>query len=447
MKEKEAMEVQTSHMGRHVTTEEQQRLSSSLPHIVILGAGFGGLQAAKELGKHSVQVTVIDRNNFHLFQPMLYQVATADLSPADIAIPIRSILKRQQNTGVLMAHVTGIDAEEQQVQIGDQQHVHFDYLIIATGATSNYFGHPEWQRLAPGMKSLDDALTIRRVVLSAFEAAEREPEKEKRKALLTFVLVGGGPTGVELAGAIAELTHQTLRGNFRRIDPNLARILLVEGKSRVMPSFPTGLTKKVQRKLEQLGVELKLGVHVEKIHQDGVEIGTEHVATENVIWTAGVKASPAGQWLHTAVDRDGRVKVQDDLTIPGHANIFVIGDTALALQNGKKLPGLAPVAMQQGHYVATVIADRAAGKKQQKPFHYLDKGTLATVGRSFGVVNLGPVHFTGFFAWLTWLLVHILFLIGFRNRVLVAFQYAWSYITFQRGARVILPGGTQHQPE
>jgi NADH:ubiquinone reductase (H+-translocating) len=440
------MEVNTTHVSTRDTTEEQQMTPRTVPHVVIIGAGFGGMQAAKELGKQTVEVTIIDRNNFHLFQPMLYQVATANLSPADIAIPIRSVLTSQQNTGVLMAEVTGVDTQEQQVLLGDRQSIHYDYLIIATGATSNYFGHPEWQQLAPGMKSLDDALTVRRVVLSAFEAAEREPDEAKRKALLTFVLVGGGPTGVELAGAIAELARKALRGNFRHIDPNMTRIVLVEGKSRVMPSFPPPLTSKVQSKLKQLGVELKMGVHVEKVGQGGVEIGKEHLDTENVIWTAGVKASPAGQWLHVDVDHDGCVKVQGDLSVPGHPNIFVIGDTALAQQNGKKLPGLAPVAMQQGKYVATVLADRAAGKENQKPFHYFDKGTLATVGRSFGVVNVGPVHFTGYFAWLTWLLVHILLLIGFRNRIMVAFQYAWSYITYRSSARVILPGGFIRQP-
>jgi len=412
------------------------------PHVVVIGAGFGGMQATKELGKLPVEVTVIDRNNYHLFQPMLYQVATANLSPSDIAIPVRAILAKQQNTGVLMAEVTGIDTKEQQVLMGDSHCIHYDYLIIATGATSNYFGHQQWQQYAPGIKTLSDAITVRRVVLSAFEAAECEPDEQKRKALLTFVLVGGGPTGVELAGAIAELAHQTMQGNFRHINPGLTRIVLVEGESRVMPSFPASLTRKVQKKLEALGVELKMGVHVEQVSQGSVEIGSEHLETDNVIWTAGVKASPAGQWLHADVDHDGRVKVQGDLSVPGHSNIFVIGDTALALQNGKKLPGLAPVAIQQGKYVAEMIADKVAGKEHQGQFHYFDKGTLATVGRSFGVVDIGPLHFTGFLAWLTWLVVHIYFLIGFRSRVLVAFQYGWSNITEQRGARVILPEET-----
>jgi NADH dehydrogenase len=425
------------------TSENKTQKPAVIPHVVILGAGFGGMQAAKALGKLPVEVTVIDRNNYHLFQPMLYQVATANLSPSDIAIPIRAMLADQQNTGVLMAEVTGIGTQEQQVLLEDNHAIHYDYLVIATGATSNYFGHPQWQHYAPGMKTLDDAINVRRVVLSAFEKAECEPDEEKQKALLTFVLVGGGPTGVELAGAIAELAHQSLRGNFRHINTGMTRIVLVEGKSRVMPEFPVSLTRKAQKKLEAMGVELRLGVHVEQVSVGSVEIGNEHVQTDNVIWTAGVKASPAGQWLHADVDHDGRVKVQDDLTVPGHPNIFVIGDTALATQkNGKHLPGLAPVAMQEGSYVAEVIGERIASGEKRAPFHYFNKGTMATVGRSFGVVDSGPFRFTGLLAWFTWLVVHILFLIGFRNRVLVAFQYGWSYITEQRGARVILPGKT-----
>lgn len=437
------MNVRTTDEKEVRTTEGNKLLST--PHVVIIGGGFGGLEAAKALGKQEVQVTVIDANNFHLFQPMLYQVATAGLSPADIATPIRALLEPQQNTAVLMAEVTGVDLQEQQVLL-DKQAIHYDYLIIATGATSNYFGHPQWQQLAPGMKTLDDALNVRRVVLSAFEAAERETDAEKQQALLTFVLVGGGPTGVELAGAIAELAHETLKGNFRHISPTKARIVLVQGGKRVMPEFPVSLTKSTQKKLKQLGIELVTGVHVQEMNGQGVKVGDEQIATQNVIWTAGVKASPAGQWLQTEVDHDGRVKVQADLSVPGHPNIFVIGDTALATQNGKPLPGLAPVAMQEGRYVANLIVERAAGNHSQKPFHYVDKGTLATVGRSFGVVDVGPLRFTGFLAWLTWLFVHILFLIGTRNRLIVFFQYAWAYFTFQRGARVILPGGSDRSP-
>jgi NADH:ubiquinone reductase (H+-translocating) len=414
--------------------EDIQEKTRTAPHVVIVGGGFGGLQAAKALGNQPVQVTIIDRNNFHLFQPMLYQVATAGLAPSDIANPLRAVLEKQANTGVLMAEVTGIDREQQQVLLGEKQTLHYDYLIVATGATSNYFGHPEWEKLAPGLKSVNDALAIRRQILSAFEAAEREPDEQKRKALLTFVLVGGGPTGIELSG------------DFRHIDPTMTRIMLVQGPKRILPSFPAPLAEQASKKLQQLGVEIRTGLHVKEVWQDGVMIGDEHLATENVIWTAGVKASPAGEWLHADVDHDGRVKVQQDLTVPGHSNIFVIGDTALATQNGKPLPGLAPVAMQEANYVASVIASRVTGETSPAHFHYFDKGTLATVGRSFGIVSIGPARFAGLLAWLIWLFVHILFLIGARNRLLVFIPSAWTYVTFQRGSRVIVPEEKGHIP-
>ncbi|MBV9706539.1 MAG: NAD(P)/FAD-dependent oxidoreductase [Chloroflexi bacterium] len=441
------MNLKTTQGGVVQTTEDTQNTLTKVPHVVIVGGGFGGLEAAKELGKQSVEVTLIDRNNFHLFQPMLYQVATGGLSPSDIATPIRAILESQQNTSVLMAEVTAVDTQEQHV-IMEKQHIHYDYLILATGATSNYFGHPQWQQLAPSLKSLDDALAIRRLVFTAFEAAEREPDKQKRRALLTFVLVGGGPTGVELAGALAEVAHQALSGNFRHIDPALARIMLVQGPKRIMPGFPASLTQPATQKLKQLGVEVRTGVHVEDVTSTGVRIGHEYFPSENVIWTAGVKASPAGEWLHADVDHDGRVKVEPDLSVPGHPNIFVIGDTAYLEQHGKPLPGLAPVALQEAQYVSQAIANRTTGGTvPQQPFHYFDKGTLATVGRSFGIVNIGPLRFTGFLAWLTWLFVHILFLIGFRNRVLVLLQYAWTYFTYRRGARVILPEDHVRSPQ
>lgn len=441
------MDTKTQQNSMSTSVENTHQKTTTVPHVVIVGGGFGGLRVAKDLGKQSVEVTIIDRNNFHLFQPMLYQVATAGLSPADIASPIRAILEGQGNTGVLMAEVTGVDVQKQQVVMEDQQTLHYDYLILATGATSNYFGHPEWQQIAPGLKTVNDALTVRRTVLSAFEEAEREPDEQKRRALLTFILVGGGPTGVELAGAIAELTHQSLKGDFRHVDPSMTRIVLVQGPKRILPSFPTSLANKASKKLKQSGVEIKTGVHVKEVRKDGVMIGDEHLATENVIWTAGVKASPAGKWLHADVDHDGRVKVQQDFTIAGHTNIFVIGDTALVEQNGKHLPGLAPVAMQEAEYVASIITDHIAGKAHPQPFHYVDKGTLATVGRGFGIVDIGPIRFTGLFAWLTWLFVHILFLIGFRNRVLVFLQYVWIYLTFRRGMRIILPEDTARPPE
>jgi NADH:ubiquinone reductase (H+-translocating) len=441
------MDVKATHTTTVSTTENTQTASTHMPHVVIIGGGFGGLQAAKKLSNRPVEVTIIDHNNFHLFQPMLYQVSTGGLSPSDITTPLRAILHKQANTGVLMAKVMGIDVEEQQVYMGDTQMLHYDYLIIATGAGSNYFGHQEWEKFAPGMKSINDALTIRRMVLSAFEAAEREPDAAKRKALLTFVLVGGGPTGVELAGAIAELANQSLKGDFHHINPSTARIVLVQGPKRILPQFAASLADQATKKLRQMGVEIRLGVHVKDVKPDGVMIGDEHLAAENIIWTAGVKASPAGEWLHANVDHDGRVKVQSDLSVPGHANIFVIGDTALLEQNGKPLPGLAPVAMQEAEYVASVILDRVAGKTPQKPFHYFDKGTLAMVGRSFGIVDIGPLHFTGFLAWLTWILVHIMLLINARNRVLTTMQYAWTYLTYQRGAQVILPDDTVREPD
>lgn len=413
-------------------------LEPAQPRVVIAGAGFGGLEAAKALRHVPVQVTVIDRWNHHLFQPMLYQVATAGLSIEDIAAPLRRIFHRQANTSVLMAEVAGVDLQGQRVLTTDQA-VPYDYLILATGASSNYFGHEEWKRLAPGLKSLQDAMVLRRQILGAFEAAENETDPELRRARLTFVLVGGGPTGVELAGAIAELAHRALAHDFQRIHPASTRIILVEGEPRIIPTFPARLTRKARHKLEQFGVELRTGVHVTAITADGVMIGSEYLPAKNVIWTAGVRASPAGAWLGAAVDHAGRVKVEPDLTVPGHPSIFVIGDTARVLQKGKPLPGLSPVAMQEGRYVAKVIADRVAGKTERRPFHYRDKGTLATVGRSFAVVDIGPLRFTGLLAWLTWIVVHIFYLIGFRNRLLVLIQYAWAYVTFQPGARIILP--------
>jgi NADH dehydrogenase len=425
------------------TTDSNQPLfedkqPQAQPRVVIVGAGFGGLETAKALRHVPVQVTVIDRWNHHLFQPMLYQVATAGLSFEDVSAPIRSIFSRQANASVHMAEVTGIDTVRQLVLTADHA-IPYDYLMLATGASSNYFGHEEWKPLAPGLKSLQDAMVLRRMILGAFETAENESDLQRQQALLTFVLVGGGSTGVELAGAIAELAHRALSCDFRRIHPALTRIILVEGEPRIIPTFPARLTRKARKKLEQLGVEVRTGVHVTDVTPDGVKIGEEDIAANNVIWTAGVTASPAGAWLGAEVDRRGRVKVEPDLTVPGHPNVFVIGDTACVLHKGKLLPGLSPVAMQEGRYVARVIADRIAGKAQRRPFHYFDKGTLATVGRAFAVVDIGPLHFTGFLAWLTWIAVHIFYLIGFRNRLLVLIQYAWAYVTFQPGARIILP--------
>ena len=409
------------------------------PRVVIVGAGFGGLQAARALRKAPVQVTVIDRSNHHLFQPLLYQVATAGLSPADISAPIRSILRKQANARVMLAEVTGVDVQEQRVLLHNNKTVPYDYLILATGARHSYFGHDAWEPYAPGMKSITDATAVRRKLLLAFEAAEIESDPEKRKALLTFVLVGAGPTGVEMAGAIAELAHKALASDFRNIDPKSARIVLVEAGPRILPAFPASLAKKAQKALNRLGVEVRTGVAVEAVDENGVMIASKPLAAKTVIWTAGVAASQAGQWLGTETDRAGRVKVLPDLTLPDHPNVFVIGDTASVTQKGKPLPGVAPVAMQEGRYVASVIARQVAsdGKAKIAPFHYFNKGNLATVGRSFGIIEIGRIRVAGFIAWVLWLTIHIFYLIGFRNRLLVMFQWAWAYVTYQRGARLI----------
>lgn len=414
----------------------RQGLPSSRPRVVIVGAGFGGLQAARALRHAPVQITVIDHHNYHLFQPLLYQVATADLSPADIAAPIRNILRKQRQTSVMLAEVTGVDLQAQQVLLHDQA-IPYDYLVVATGAHHSYFGHEEWADAAPGLKSLDDAAQLRRKLLLAFEAAECETDPLVRQALLTFVLVGAGPTGVELAGAMAELAHATLAGDFRAIDPASARILLVEAAPRILQAFPPALAEKARRALEQRGVEVHTGTPVEAIDADGVVMGGERIQARTVIWTAGVAASPAGAWLGAQVDRAGRVIVTDHLALPHHANVFVIGDTASVSQQGKALPGVAPVAMQEGRYVARAIHEQMEGKTNLQPFHYHDKGNLATVGRAFGLTVFGPLRLAGWFAWILWLSVHIFYLIGFRNRLMVFLQWAWAYVTRKRSARLI----------
>lgn len=417
----------------------QQETTGTLPRVVIVGAGFGGLQAARALRNVPVQVIVIDRSNHHVFQPLLYQVATAALSPADISAPIRGMLRKQHHTSVILAEVTGVDTQGQCVLMHERS-VPYDYLVVATGARHSYFGHDGWEPFAPGLKSLDDAMMLRRKILLAFEAAEIETDPEQRLALLTFVLVGAGATGVEMAGAIAELAHHALSRDFRNIDPASARILLVEAAPRILLAFPVSLARKAERALMRLGVEVKTKAPVEAIDADGVLIAGTRLPTKTVIWTAGVAASPAGQWLGAEMDRAGRVKVAHDLSLLDHPQVFVLGDTASVSQDGKPLPGVAPVAMQEGHYVAKVIADRVAGNAHPQPFRYRNKGNLATVGRSFGIVEMGPLRLSGLLAWLTWLVVHILYLIGFRNRFLVLFQWAWAYLTYQRSARLITGG-------
>jgi NADH dehydrogenase len=411
------------------------------PHVVIIGGGFGGLTVARALRRADCSITLIDRRNYHLFQPLLYQVATAALSPADIATPIRSILSGHQNTDVWMAEVTGIDKAAKQVLFKEGlPPLSFDHLIIATGSWYTFFNHPEWNRFAPGLKSIWDATKIRRKMLLAFEAAEIESNLEKKKGLLTFVLVGAGPTGVEMAGSIAELAYQALRSDFRHIDPRSTRVLLIEAGPRVLAGFPDSLSQKAQKKLESLGVEILTQTRVEDIDRNGVTIAGKVIPTHNVIWCAGVVASPAGKWLNTDVDRMGRVKVEKDLSVPGSPDIYVIGDTACFLENGQPLPGVAPVAMQQGRHVAAIIRKQIKNpqtKDAKKPFKYFNKGNLATVGRAYAVVDFAGIRLAGLFAWLAWLVVHIYYLIGFKNRVIVMMEWAWAYLTFQRGARLI----------
>ena len=411
-------------------------LPAVMPRVVIVGAGFGGLRAARALRKAPVRVTVIDRQNHHLFQPLLYWVATAGLSPADISSPIRGILRKQKNAEVLMAEVTGVNVQDQRVLIGDRS-VPYDYLVLATGTHENYFGHSEWKQFTLGLKSVVDATSIRRKILLSFEAAELENDPEKIKELLTFVLVGAGPTGVEMAGAIAELAHKALATDFRHIDTKSTRIILIEAAPRILGAFPESLAGKTQKKLTRMGVEVRTNAPVSEIDEYGVMVAGERIPAKTIIWTAGVSASPAGKWLGTEVDHAGRVKALSDLSVPGHPNVFVIGDTASATQDGKPLPGIAPVAMQAGRYVASVIAHRVEGKELNKPFQYRDKGNLATVGRSYAIVDIGKIRLTGLIAWLMWLVVHIYYLIGFRNRFVALFQWAWTYFTYSRGARLI----------
>jgi NADH dehydrogenase FAD-containing subunit len=414
------------------------------PHIVIVGAGFGGLSAAVGLAGAEADVTVIDRRNYHLFQPLLYQVATAGLSPAQIASPIRAILRHAANVHVLLGKVSGIDKEHRTVALHDRT-LSYNTLVLATGARHSYFGHDEWESVAPGLKKIDDATDIRRRILTAFEKAEATESREAHRRFLTFVVIGGGPTGVEMAGAIAELARVALRHDFRRIDPREASIILVEAGPRVLPAFPTVLSAAAHRSLERLGVEVLLGAPVTHCDAEGVTIGDDRLlAAATIIWGAGVAASSAAAWLGTEKDRVGRVMVGRDLTVPGHSEIFCIGDTAHAAgRDGKPLPGLAPVAKQQGAYVARVLRARLTGKPAPKPFRYRDLGTMATIGRRAAVADFGWLKLDGTVAWLLWGLVHVLLLIGFRNRLVVMLDWVWSYVTFQSGARLITGPGSQ----
>ena len=406
------------------------------PHVVIVGGGFAGLQAAKSLADAPVRVTLIDRRNHHLFQPLLYQVATAVLSPADIAQPIRSVLRKQANVEVLLGDAVEVDPGARVVRLADDA-LGYDYLILAAGARHAYFGHDEWEPLAPGLKSLEDAIDIRRRILVSFEEAERESDPQRRRALMTFVVVGGGPTGVEMAGAIAEIARFSLARDFRHIDTRDARIILVEAADRLLLTFPPKLSRRALEDLRRLGVEVRFGKPVTAIEPGLVRVGDETIVAETVIWAAGVRGSPLGQSLGVPLDRAGRVLVNPDLSVPGHPEIFVIGDMAsLTDQRGRPLPGTAPVAMQQGTAAAANIVRMIEGKTR-RPFRYRDRGNMATIGRNAAVADIVGLRLDGFVAWLVWAVIHVLNLIGFRNRVLVALQWLWSYLTFQRGARLI----------
>ncbi|HEY2828996.1 MAG TPA: NAD(P)/FAD-dependent oxidoreductase [Thermoanaerobaculia bacterium] len=407
-------------------------MQSQTPHVVIVGGGFAGLYAARALRRTPVRITLVDRHNYHLFQPLLYQVATAALNPSDIAAPIRSILRTQDNVSVLLGEAASIDPARKVVSLADGAELAYDYLLLATGATHSYFSHPEWEPNAPGLKSIDDALEIRRRVLLAFEAAEREEDEVQRNALLTFVIVGAGPTGAELAGALSEIARQTMLRDFRHINPSSARIILIEGKERVLPTYPTSLSKKAQRQLERLGVEVITNSVVTSLSEREVRIGEKTIPTRTVLWAAGVKASPLARSLGVPLDRAGRVIVNPDLTIPGHPEVFVAGDLAAV----GDVPGVAPAAIQEGNHTATNI-ERAIAGKPLRTFHYFDKGSLATIGRAAAVADIRGLKLSGFIAWFAWLTIHIFFLIGFRNRFLVITQWAWAYVTYQRGARLI----------
>ncbi len=412
-----------------------------VPRVVIIGGGFAGLHAARVLANAPCTVTVLDRRNHHLFQPLLYQVATAVLNPSDIARPIRSVLRYQRNANVLLAGVRAIDRAQRRLELEDGTTLDYDYLVVAAGVSHSYFGKDEWARFAPGLKSIEDALEIRRRVLLAYEAAEREEDEAKRKELLTFVVVGGGPTGVELAGALGEIARHALRRDFRRIDTRDARILLLEGLPRILPMFAEELGRSAERQLATLGVEVKKGQRVTAIDETGVQFGPERIPSRTVLWAAGVQAAPLAKSLGVPLDRAGRVLVEKDLRVPGDERVFVVGDLAYLEQEDKKpVPGLAPAAMQEGAHAGSNILSLMHGEGT-RPFRYRDKGSLATIGRRRAVGEVFGHHLSGTIAWWAWLLIHILFLIGFRNRVVVLIEWAWAYFTFERGARLITGDG------
>ncbi len=409
-----------------------------LPRVVIVGGGFGGLNAARALKHAPVEIVLIDRSNHHLFQPLLYQVATSVLPLTEIASPIRNLLRHQRNATVLMGEVIGVDTVQRSLRVaGIQRPMTYDYLVVATGMQGSYFGHDDWESYAPGLKTARDALIIRNRILKAFELAEVESDPDRRKELLTFVIVGGGPTGVEMAGALAEMAHATLADEFHNSDPRSARIVLVDVAPRVLMPYPEKLAHKVQAKLEQMGVEVRLGHPVELVDAEGVVVNGQRICSQCVIWAAGVQASPAGVWLGAETDRAGRIKVKPDLTLPDHPDIFVVGDTAHIEEDGKPLPGVAQVAIQSGKYAARVIQRRVEQGSPPPPFKYFDKGNMATVTRGYAVVDSKFMHTAGFIGKLAWAFLHILYLSAFENRVIVFLRWTWGIVTNQRGARVI----------
>jgi NADH dehydrogenase len=420
--------------------------ASTTPHLIVIGGGFAGLWCTRALARSALRITLIDRANHHLFQPLLYQVATAGLSAGDIAAPLRHILREQRNVAVRLGEVTGVDTGARRVTLADGSTLDYDCLLVATGATHAYFGHDEWAAHAPGLKTLDDALELRRRILLAFEHAENADDKAERDAWLTFAIVGGGPTGVELAGTLAEIAHHTLRNEFRRIDPSRARVQLIEAGPRILASFPPELSRKATRQLLGLNVELLTGTPVQAIDGEGYVRGDERVRARTVLWAAGVAASPLGRRLGVPLDRAGRVPVLPDLTLPGHPEVFVAGDLAALTQpDGKPVPGIAPAAKQMGHHVARLIRARLEGRPDSAPFVYRDYGNLATIGRMAAVVDLRGFKLSGLVAWWFWLAAHVFFLIGFRNRLVVLMNWAWAYWTYQRHARVVFGDGAPHE--
>lgn len=406
------------------------------PRVVIVGAGFAGIEAARGLARAPVDITVIDRENHHCFQPLLYQVATAVLSPAEVAWPVRAILRSQDNVRIVMASVSGVDVERRCV-IADAIRVSYDYLVLATGATHSYFGHDEWAPFAPGLKRIEDAVGIRERILLAFERAELLDDHDEQRRQLTFVVIGGGPTGVEMAGALAEVARHAIKGEFRRFNPGSTRIMLLEAGSRILPSFPEDLSDYAAGALARLGVEVRTGAKVTACNDKGVEIGDEGIAAATIVWAAGVAASPAAQWLGAEHDRAGRVKVGADLKVPGHRSIYVVGDTAALPEAVGPVPGIAPAAKQMGRHAARAIAAEIAGRPPPAPFTYRHAGDLATIGRKAAVVSFGRIKLTGFIGWIFWGIAHIYFLIGIRHRLVVAINWLWNFVTFQRGARLI----------